>query len=112
MLEKKYYFRAESIKDKHILRYGLLTYHNKELCIITEDNNKYFINENTIQQCTGLKDSNSDFVYVGDKIKHFEGKQFEVVFSNIKGILLSAINDNGEFANGSPYWIDDCEIIY
>ena len=106
-----YEFRANRINNDIVI-YGLLTYHNDEICIITSDNNKYFIKENTIQEYTRLKDKNKNKVFVGDKIKHFEGREFEVVFSDIKGILLSSINDSGEYANGNPYWIDECEIIY
>lgn len=86
-------------------------FHNNELCIITNDNNKYFIQEKTLQMCTNLKDKNNVFVYVGDKLKHNEGKEFEVSFHDIKGIILSEINGSSEFFNGTPYWIDDCEII-
>jgi hypothetical protein len=106
-----YEFRANRINND-IIVYGLLTYHNDEICIITSDNNKYFIKENTIQEYTRLKDKNNNKVFIGDKLKHFEGLEFEVVFSDIKGVLLSSINDNGEYANGNPYWIDECEIIY
>jgi hypothetical protein len=106
-----YEFRANRINND-IIVYGLLTYHNDEICIITEDNNKYFIKENTIQEYTRLKDKNKNKVFVGDKLKHFEGREFEIVFNGIKGILLSEINGMGEYGNGYPFWIDDCEIIY
>lgn len=104
-------FRAKRINND-IVVYGLLSFYNNELVIITEDNNTYHVKPDTIQEYTRLNDKNKNKVFVGDKLKHFEGKEFEVVFSDIKGILLSVINDSGEFANGHPYWIDDCQIIY
>ena len=110
MKREKTYFRAERVNNKNIV-YGLLSFHNNELCIITADNNKYFINEETLQQCIGLKDKNNNYIYVGDKLKHYEGKEFKIVFHDVKGVILSEINGIHEYFNGTPYWIDDCEII-
>lgn len=110
-MKENFYCRAEKLNDRNIV-YGLLTYHNDEICIITRDNNKYFIDEKTIQQCTGLKDINNNFIYVGDKLKHNEGKEFVIEFHDLKGIILSEINGTSEYVNGTTYWTDECEIIY
>lgn len=109
-MKEDFYCRANKLNDRNIV-YGLLTYHNNEICIITRDNNKYFIKEKTIQKCTGLKDVNNNFIYVGDILKHNEGKDFVVEFHYLKGIILSEINGTSEHLIGIIYWTDECEII-
>lgn len=106
-----YEFRAKRLNNDHLV-YGLITFYNDEICIITEDNNKYFIKKETIEAFTGLRDKNKNKVFIGDKLKHFDGREFEVIFNEVKGVLLSEINGTNENANGHPFWIDDCEIIY
>lgn len=110
-MDERFNYRAERTNNKHIV-YGLLSYVDNQFSIITMDNNKYFIDEKTIQKCIGLKDKNNQFIYIGDKLRHSEGKEFNVIFSEIKGVILSEINGSSEYVNGNPYWIDECEIIY